>query len=191
MSDSRPVSAGAKVIFSVISGAAILIIVLLLAVAVNAQFGPGGIASEIRIGDPAPDFELPLLEGGEAVRLSDYAGRPVAINFWATYCPNCVLELPALMEGERRFAEQDFAVIYLNAGQNREHVRAWLVDHRLALPVVADPGKSTYKAWNIKGLPTTIWVDRAGLVHDVTLGGLITIETVEEQLRAMGELGEG
>ena len=97
------------------------VILLLGGAYVAMQFGPGGLMSDVRSGSPAPQFDVPALSDG-TIRLEDYDGQLVALNFWATWCPPCVEELPMLVEAEARHADEGLAVVALNAGQTRAHI---------------------------------------------------------------------
>lgn len=148
------------------------------------QFGPGGMMSDVRPGAAAPAFEVPRLDDG-ALRLADYQGRLVALNFWATWCPPCVEELPLLVAAEQRYEDAGLSVIALNAGQTREHIRRFLDGRDLDdLPVAIDPDRDVYEAYRVVGLPTTVWIDRDGRVFAVEVGGL-TDEVIDRYVRDM------
>jgi cytochrome c biogenesis protein CcmG/thiol:disulfide interchange protein DsbE len=151
--------------------AAGVLIVLMIAAQVYTQRGPGGALSDVRVGRPAPDFDVPWLSGGR-VSLAGLAGRPVALNFWATWCPPCVLELPLLYQAEARYASEGLAVVALNAGQHHEYVADFMTQQGLQMPVAIDPDKQVYKEYGVIGLPTTVWIDGKGVVRAVKVGRL-------------------
>jgi thiol-disulfide isomerase/thioredoxin len=127
---------------------------------------------------------------GSTIRLEDYEGQLIALNFWATWCPPCVQELPLLDEAQERHADAGLAVIAMNAGQTRKHVTAFLQNRDLEdLPVAMDPGREVYDAYGIVGLPTTVWIDRQGNVHAVEIGGL-TQEVIDRYVAEMLEAEE-
>jgi peroxiredoxin len=165
--------------------AAVTLIVLLVAAFTATQFGPGGVLSDVRPGSPAPDFEVPTLDGGE-LRLSDHRGRPVVLNFWATWCPPCVLELPLLIEAESRYADEGLVVIAMNAGQTPEHIDWFLDQQGIDMPVAIDPGRDVYELYGVVGLPTTIWIDRDGNVNAVELG-VLTTDLIDEYVSELVE----
>lgn len=152
------------------------------------QSGPGGMLSDVKPGAMAPDFEAEFLEGG-SVRLSDYRGRPVALNFWATWCPPCVHEMPMLREAERRYAAEGFAVLAMNAGQTVEHLEEFMPQFDLEGPVVLDPGRLVYGEYGVVGLPTTIWIDREGVIRAVEVGQL-TPELIDRYVAQLLRAGE-
>ncbi len=136
-----------------------------------AQIGPGGVLSDIRTGRPAPDFELPTLDG-EMVRLSDFRGRPVLLSFWATFCPQCARQLPLVAAAEAEYDDVNLAVVAVSSGQSPDHVRRYLERRGLSLRVLIDPDKAVYRAYRVVGLPTTLWLDADGVVRAVELGEL-------------------
>ena len=178
---------GARAALSVAALAAVGLILLLVGAWAATQFGPGGIMSDVRPGAEAPDFEVPLLDGG-TVRLSEYRGRPVALNFWATWCPPCILELPLLIQAGEDYGDGaggGLAVLALNAGQTREHIEWFIEDHSLEVPPVAlDPGRKVYEMYGVVGLPTTVWIDDDGVVSAVELG-VLTPELISSYMEEL------
>ncbi len=148
-----------------------------------AQIGPGGVLSDIRAGRPAPDFELQALDG-QTLRLSDFRGRPVLLSFWATFCPQCARQLPLVAAAETQYADFDLAVLAVSSGQSPDHVRRYLERRKLSLRVLIDPDKAVYRAYRVVGLPTTLWIDRQGIVRAVELGEL-KAEIIERHLAAV------
>jgi peroxiredoxin len=167
--------------------AAIALIALLVGAFVATQFGPGGLMSDVRPGAEAPDFEVPTL-GGESIKLSDYRGRPVVLNFWATWCPPCIVEIPLLVQAEADYADENLALIALNAGQTSEHIRSFFDEQGIDMPVALDPGKDVYELYGVVGLPTTVWIDRDGVVSAVELG-VLTPELIDGYMSELLEPG--
>jgi len=182
----RILRASSVVILGAVSCLACSLIAVLVGVGGFSQLGPGGLLSEVRVGSTAPDFELATVDGG-SVRLQDYRGQPVAINFWATWCPGCVKEMPDLEAAMRDHASEGLVVLAVNAGQRAEHVQSFL-DWRGVhdLPVPLDLGKKVYDRYRIVALPTTVWLDRDGVVRAVHTGALTSddIDRYVEQLMA-------
>jgi len=124
-------------------------------------------ASEIQL----TDFE------GERFALSDYAGTPVVVNFWASWCPNCVAEMPAF---EKVHKDLDGEVAFIGIDQRDQRsaaddlARRTGVTYRLA----DDPGGRVFDAFGGAGMPTTVFIDARGNISDVVTGQLS-----EDQLR--------
>lgn len=89
------------------------------------------------VGSRAPDFELVNLNG-ELVRLSEYEGKPVLINFWATWCAPCVLEMPNILKYYEEFFP-NFVVFAVNAGETRQEIQTFVDDMGLTFDVLMDP----------------------------------------------------
>ncbi len=96
--------------------------------------------------------------------IADYAGRGVVVNFWATWCPPCVAELPALARMAGMLAAEGIAVLALSVDRGgTEKVKGYFRDNAISgLEVLADPKSVAARALNTRGVPTTIIIDRAG-----------------------------
>ena len=121
----------------------------------------------------APDFELPLLDGLTLVSPSDYAGRPLFLNFWATWCAPCVRELPALEEFVLAHADQEQgpALLTINLGETAAEISGFLQEIGLRnLPVAMDINQVVKRDYGVQNLPTTYVIDGAGMVRHTKLG---------------------
>jgi peroxiredoxin len=122
------------------------------------------------VGHPAPDFALPTL-AGETVRLSDFKGRPVLVNFWATWCGPCRSEFPDFQKAAVDNADK-LVIIGINntTTDQKEQIPAFLEEFSVTFPIVLDETGDTAKAYNILGLPTSIFIDRNGNVNEIFTG---------------------
>lgn len=120
-------------------------------------------------GSVAPDFELPDVNG-EMVRLSDYRGRPVILNFWATWCAPCRLEMPELERAQAEFGADGPAVLTLNQEESAEQVGAFFTEVGLTLPALLDSDGDVGTAYGAFFLPTTVIVGPDGVVAAVHRG---------------------
>jgi len=157
---------------------------------------PAGVAT----GSPAPDFTLKALDpagrplrcasgicegassGGE-VSLSDYRGRPVFINFWASWCAPCRAEMPDIVEAYNRRRDAGLVVLAIDNTQLDvvDDVRAFVKEFQMPFPVLLDEEGAAAKAFGVLGLPTSVFVDRDGIVRGVNVGPL-TEDTLAEYL---------
>jgi peroxiredoxin len=128
-------------------------------------------ATVARLGGPAPEFALPDL-GGQTVRLGDFKGRPVVINFWATWCAPCREEMPLLQEAYERYRERGLVVIAINMEEPESVVRRWVEQGGFTLTFVRDADGTQVKRYNVTSAPTTYFVDSAGVIRDVKLGAV-------------------
>jgi cytochrome c biogenesis protein CcmG, thiol:disulfide interchange protein DsbE len=124
-------------------------------------------------GQAAADFSLHTADG-QVIKLSDLRGKVVLVNFWATWCPPCKAEMPDL---EALYAEhgadRDFVVLAVNLQERPELVEAFAQQYRLSFPVLLDAsGQVTSHSYAVRSLPTTVVVDREGIVRDRWTGQL-------------------
>jgi peroxiredoxin len=121
-------------------------------------------------GHPAPDFELKTLEG-ETLRLSDFKGTPVIINFWATWCAPCRAEFPDFQQTWVDNAN-DLVIIGVNntAADQRDLVDDFVQEMGATFPIVLDEKGETIEVYRVLGLPTSVFIDRNGLVNEVFTG---------------------
>jgi peroxiredoxin len=120
---------------------------------------------------PAPALKLTDLDG-EQHELAALRGKGVLINFWATWCPPCVEELPALARLTTRMQDQPFEVLTVDVGESAEQVRAFLADKPINFPVLLDPEGDTFKAWQAYAFPTTMILDRQHRIRYAVFGAL-------------------
>jgi len=140
--------------------------------------------SGVKVGD-AVDFELPGADG-TTVRLSELRGKPVVVNFWASWCEPCIEELPRLDGLHGRLGEHA-KVVAVNVDRQRGPA-AGVVDRlSLGLPVVFDAKGSVVAQWSPPGLPATFTVDPQGAIHAVRVGELtaVDVEGLEREVRAL------
>ncbi|MCP5372732.1 MAG: TlpA family protein disulfide reductase [Hyphomicrobiales bacterium] len=121
-------------------------------------------------GRPARDFTLRNLDGHE-VRLSDFRGRVVIVNFWATWCPPCRFEIPSMQRAWLRTRDDGIAMLAVHVGGEAEEVAVFAFDHGVEFPVLLDPDSTVIRQWPVLGLPTTIVVDPQGHMALRAIGG--------------------
>jgi thiol-disulfide isomerase/thioredoxin len=134
-------------------------------------------------GKAAPDFELELLDGSR-VSLSNFAGHPILINFWATWCPPCREELPLFQERLDRYSP-DLVVLAINAGEEPETVSNFIRQKAFSFHVLLDPEWKAEALYGIYAYPTTVFIDRDGLIQARYVGGM-SAEILDEYLELIG-----
>ncbi len=138
-------------------------------------------------GETAPDFALPDL-AGETVRLSDLRGRPVVLNFWATWCAPCRIEMP-MLEQAAADGGDDLAVLVINQGETAEQVGAFFDDVGLSLPALLDSDGEVGRAYGAVYLPSTFIIGPDGIVSAVH-HGILSREELDGYLAALAETGQ-
>lgn len=126
-------------------------------------------AGGIPAGAPAPDFTL-VTATGEAVRLSDFRGRPVVLNFWATWCPPCRAEMPDLQALYDTGRDRGLVVLGVNLQESAVAVSAFATRYNLAFPLALDTDGAVARLYGILPLPTTYFIDATGRVRSRVQG---------------------
>lgn len=144
--------------------------VALLLVVLGAVAGLQYMGRSPRTNYEAPNFTLPDLQG-KAVRLSDFRGRVIFLNLWATWCPPCRQEMPSMEALYRRLKDRDFVILAVaeDAG-GVEAVAPFVRDVGLTFPVLIDPEATLSPRYGATGYPETFIIDRTGQVVHHTIG---------------------
>ena len=134
-------------------------------------------------GQEAPDFGLPGLQGN-TVRLSDFRGQVVLLNFWATWCSPCRTEVPILVAAYERYRGRGFTVLGVDLGEPRERVQSFVNQYRITFPVVLDEDGRVGRVYPVRAIPVSLILDREGAVRKVWVGAMSeeAIEQVVEPL---------
>ncbi len=132
-------------------------------------------------GHPAPDFAIHPPEGGN-LTLADYRGRPVVINFWATWCGPCRLEMPDLVRLHETYRDQDLVILEINVAESHNAVAAFVAEFGMTMPVILDPRGDIQAAYKTQSLPATFFIDREGVIQ-LRWIGLITPDMLEQGVR--------
>jgi peroxiredoxin len=117
------------------------------------------------------DFSLPLLGGGTA-ELSAYRGKVVFLNFWATWCPPCRAEMPAMESLYRRFSGDGLEMIAVDCAEETAVVRAYIAEGGFTFPVALDTDGKTSGDYGIQAIPATYIIDREGKIISKVVGSL-------------------
>ncbi len=137
--------------------------------------GPAGM-----VGETAPVFALHD-DRGNAVSLQQYRGKVVVMNLWASWCPPCRAEMPDLQTVAREYANDGVVVVGVNQGESPERAAAFAQSLEIAFPIWIDDAQQYGRTYAALGLPTTIIIDRRGVVER-GFDGPLTIEQMRTTL---------
>ena len=124
-------------------------------------------------GPKLPDFALEDLDGNEH-RLSAYQGQVVLVNFWATWCPPCVEELPSMQRLYEDLEDAPFTILAVDMGEDTQAIRGFLdkLETEVTFPILVDEAGRIMGAWNIAAFPTSFLIGPDGEVEYALYGGL-------------------
>ena len=154
------------------------------AVELPAHKNPTGRSPAPEVGRAGPDFELER-PGGGTLRLSDLQGKPVLINFWATWCPPCRAEIPELVTAYERYRDQGLVIVAVNLQEANNQVLAFAEEFGMTFPIVIDRDGDVANVWRlggpIEGIPSSYFLDETGVVRSFFYGPM-TEDSLEERL---------
>jgi peroxiredoxin len=133
---------------------------------------------------PAPDFALPQLDGAQ-IALRDLRGQVVLINVWATWCPPCRAEMPAIQQAYATYRDRGFTVLAVNQREDASAIAPFLEQYGLTFPVLLDRDGQASASYQANVLPSSFFVDRRGVIRAVYRGPLpsrVIAGTVEQLL---------
>lgn len=118
---------------------------------------------------PAPDFALKDLKGS-VVRLSDLRGKILVLDFWATWCEPCKQSIPVFESFSRKYPGKDVEVVGISEDAYAEDVVPFVKAHKMSYRVLLDPDNAVQESYRIYGLPSTVIVDRKGMIRESWAG---------------------
>ena len=126
---------------------------------VDAEVPPEG----PRVGFRAPDFVAPTLNG-EGLPLSGYHGKVIMINFWATWCIPCRVEMPSMEHLYTKYGGEDFEILAVNGGERKDIVQPFINDLKINFPVLLDEQFEVHQKYQVTALPYTFLVNQKGVI---------------------------
>ena len=142
---------------------ACLLLSLQMAVPLSAQ------PADLAVGVEAPDFALRSLQQ-QNLRLSEFRGDVVLINFWASWCGGCRQAMPALNDIYDKYRRAGLVMLSVNLDDDHHHAESMSKSLKIAYPVLLDQRKEAGKLYRIETMPTTLLIDRAGTIRHVFVG---------------------
>lgn len=119
----------------------------------------------LQTGQPAPDFTLNTVDGN-TVKLSDYKGKVVMVNFWASWCEPCRQEMPDIEKAYVTYKDQGFVVLGVNINEKNVPIQGFVNQYGLTFPILMDhDSKVAVDLYRVKPIPTSFFVDRDGILR--------------------------
>ena len=131
------------------------------------------------VGMPVEDFHLTDLDG-KIQSLSQYRGKVVLLNFWATWCKPCTTEMPAMQACYDKLRDKGFVVLAVNELEDDAKVREHIKQYGHTFPVLMDRDNKVANQFGVFGLPVSVFIDEQGRVQEYIKGGLLTEQKIEE-----------
>ncbi len=122
-------------------------------------------------GEPAPDFTVQTLDG-KYVSLSDFRGKTVLLNFWATWCPPCRSEMPDMEKVYRERLDKDVVILAVDVQEAAVPVQAFVDRFGITFPILMDVSGDIAKLYGVQSLPTSYFIDKQGRITSFSLGAL-------------------
>lgn len=135
----------------------------------------------LAVGDKAPDFVLSDMEGNKH-RLSEYQGKGVFLNFWATWCKPCEREMPYMNNQYQKYKDKGVEILAVNIGESDVTVNEFVSRHGLTFPILNDKDQEVLTAYGVDPLPVTFLIDKEGKLVRVHTGEIINENVIVEMM---------
>jgi peroxiredoxin len=132
---------------------------------------PATPGSPLAVGNVAPDFSLPDLDG-ELWSLADYRGKVVMLNFWASWCGHCRSEIPALVAVYADYKDQGLEIVAVSVGEDPVGLKPFVQENGMTFTVLADSLTATMAPYQLRSVPTSYFLDAQGVIRDVYNGAI-------------------
>ena len=169
----------------------LVVIALLVALTGLPAFDVWSMGSRVpTVGMQAEDFRLTDLAGKEQ-SLSQYRGKIVLVNFWATWCKPCTTEMPAMQKMYDKLSDKGFVVLAVNELEDEAKVREHIATYKHTFPVLLDRDNKVANQFGVFGLPVSVFIDQEGRVQEYLKGGLLTEQKIDETIARIQKQSRG
>jgi len=138
------------------------------------------------VGTAVEDFRLTDLDG-KSQSLSQYRGKIVLVNFWATWCKPCTTEMPAMQTTYDKLRDKGFVVLAINELEDDAKVRQHIKQYGHTFPVLMDRDNKVANQFGVFGLPVSVFIDEKGVVQEYIKGGLLTEDKIYRTVQRIQE----
>lgn len=135
-------------------------------------------------GDPAPDFAVTMLDG-TTKKLSDFLGKPVVINFWASWCGPCTAEMKNIEAVYQKHLNDDVIILAVNQGEEDKTIQGYKEMWKLNFRLVRNPANDAAHLFHVQALPTTVFVGADGKIKEVHIGGPMSTDFIQQRVDEM------
>ena len=150
----------------------LILVVALPIILISLKEKPSKIVIPLKEGRPAPDFTFPDLDGRK-VSLSDFRGKVVLVNIWATWCPPCRDEMPSMQKLYERFKGENFELLAVSIdAEGHKAVAPFMRKMNLTFPALLDPKEKIRSLYQITGVPESFIIDKNGILVQRIIGPL-------------------
>jgi peroxiredoxin len=133
-------------------------------------------------GARAPDFVLTDLQGNEH-SLENYRGRPVIINYWATWCRPCEAEMPALQAVYEKYEDDGLVILAINTTESTQVITSFVEERDLTFPILLDNRSTVARAYKVQAYPSTYFIDGEGVIRSAEFSGPMSQAFIESQVQ--------
>jgi len=133
-----------------------------------------------KVGGQPPSFALADLEGN-VHQLSDYEGQALVINFWGTFCPPCVKEMPEFERQYEKWKDEGLTILAINLSEDTLTVNNFVRRFELNYPILRDMSRKTERKYGLRSYPTTFFVKPDGTIMEIKVGGM-TEQEIDERI---------
>lgn len=139
-----------------------------------------------KVGTAAPDFTLKDLNG-KSVSLKDFKGRPVMVNFWASWCGPCKVEMPDMQAAQEELGKgAGFVILAINLGENKSTAEGFLTQNKFDFLALLDRDRSVAQnKYRLIGLPTSFFIDKQGVIREIQTGPLANKEHLMSKINSI------
>ena len=138
------------------------------------------------VGQPTPNFELQSLDG-QSVSLKDFKGKPVVINFWASWCGPCIYEMPFFQEIHDEWSSKGLVLLAINKGEGLARVSQFMQYYNLSLSILLDTKEVVAQRYNVIGIPVTFFIDEDGIIQEKVIGAFPNKAEIEARVSKLME----